>query len=623
MFFNLDRRMTVFFGVTYKRSIAWAIAQPRGKRPETTTVQSQWFSRVKNDFALSLLLLAGIVVLGCVAAAVAQKKPMMKPDLGPNVLIFDPTMPQAAMQQQIDKIYAIERRNEFGPERYAFLFLPGEYYLDVPVGFYTQVLGLGATPDGVHIIGNVHADASHDHNNATTTFWRAAEGFSLTPAGGTMQWAVSQAVPFRRMHVRGNLVLHQHHGWASGGWMSDTLIDGEVDSGSQQQWISRNSEWKSWMGSNWNMVFVGVPNPPQGEWPSPPYTKVKRTPVIREKPFLEDESGKWVVRIPELRSNSVGISWHHDATPGRSIPLQQFYIARPGTDTAATLNAQLAQGKNLLFTPGVYNLTEPIHITKLNTVVLGLGFATLRPTHGTAAMITADEDGIDISGLLFDAGSENSPVLLDVGPGRSRARHAKNPITLHDVFFRVGGGGVGRATVNLRINSNDVIVDHTWIWRADHEEGVGWNSNTSDNGLVVNGNEVTIYGLFVEHHQNFQVLWNGDGGRTYFYQSEIPYDPPDQASYSSGPGVNGWASYKVADRVTRHEAWGLGVYSVFIEPNVNLSRAIEVPQKPGVRFHHMITVALGDHGEISNVINDEGGPTAIHPRVTPKVAEYP
>jgi hypothetical protein len=258
-----------------------------------------------------------------------------------------------------------------------------------------------------------------------------------------------------------------------------------------------------------------------------------------------------------------------------------------------------------------------------DTVVLGLGFATLRPIHGTAAMTTADVDGIEIAGLLFDAGQESSPVLLDVGPEPGKARHAQNPITLHDVFFRVGGGGVGRAQTNLRINCNDVIVDHTWIWRADHEEGVGWTSNTSANGLVVNGDDVTVYGLFVEHHQQFQVLWNGNGGRTYFYQSEIPYDPPDQPSYSSAPGTNGWASYKVADSVTSHEAWGLGIYSVFIEPQVVLSRAIEVPRKPAIRFHHMITVALGNHGEISNVIDDKGGPTAMQPRVTPKVAEFP
>jgi hypothetical protein len=583
------------------------------------------FGRVKNDFAIALVvLLASIVVTGYAPPLVAQKKMTTKPDLGPNVVIFDPAMPQADMQQQIDKIYAVERRNEFGPERYAVLFLPGEYHLDVPVGFYTQVLGLGASPDAVHIVGNVHADASHDNNNATTTFWRGAEGFSVTPTGGTMQWAVSQAVPFRRMHVRGNLVLHQHRGWASGGWMSDTLVDGNVDSGSQQQWISRNSEWGSWTGSNWNMVFVGVPHPPQGEWPNPPYTIIRQTPVVREKPFLEvDENGKWFVRVPELRSNSVGITWHQGTTPGRTIPWERFYVARPGTDTADTVNTQLAEGKNLILTPGIYNLTAPIRVTRRNTVVLGLGFATLRPTHGTAAMTIADADGIEIAGLLFDAGAEDSPVLLEVGQNRSKVRRSGNPINLHDVFFRVGGAGIGRTKVNLRINSNDVIVDYTWIWRADHGEGVGWNSNTSANGLVVNGDDVTIYGLFVEHHQQFQVLWNGNGGRTYFYQSEIPYDPPDQASYSSGAGVNGWASYKVADSVTRHEAWGLGIYSVFIQPNVNLSRAIEVPKKPGVRFHHMITVALGDHGEISNVIDDKGGATAIQPRVTPKVAQFP
>jgi hypothetical protein len=319
----------------------------------------------------------------------------------------------------------------------------------------------------------------------------------------------------------------------------------------------------------------------------------------------------------------VGITWHHGMTPGTSIPLDQFYVARADTDTAATLNEQLDDGKNLLLTPGVYNLTNPIRVTRPNTIVLGLGFATLRPTSGAAAMTVADADGIEVAGLLFDAGPEESPGLLEVGNEKNNARHAKNPITLHDVFFRVGGAGVGRTKINLLINSNDVIVDHTWIWRADHGDGVGWNSNTSANGVVVNGDDVTIYGLFVEHHQQFQVLWNGEGGRTYFYQSEIPYDPPDQASYSSGPGINGWASYKVADSVTRHEAWGLGIYSVFIQPNVNLSRAIEVPQKPGVRFHHMITVALGDHGEISNVIDEKGGATAIKPRVTPKVAEFP
>ena len=545
------------------------------------------------------------------------------PDFGPNVLVFNPSMPAAAIQEQIDKIYAIQEHGEFGPARYALLFLPGNYKVDVPVGFYTEVIGLGPSPDSVHITGNVRSDASLPRNNATCTFWRAVEGFSVTPTGGTMQWAVSQAIPFRRMHVLGDLVLHQKRGWASGGWMSDSVIDGNVDSGSQQQWISRNSEWGSWTGANWNMVFVGVKSPPAGEWPTPPYTKVAETPVVREKPFLEvDAHSDYSVRVPSLEKNSTGITWHGGSTPGKTIPLSRFYIAHVG-DTAAAINTELARGKNLLFTPGIYDLTEPIRVNRADTIVMGLGFATLRPTAGTAAIITADADGIIVAGLLFDAGPVQSPLLLQVGPQASRANHARNPISLHDVFFRDGGAGVGRTIGNLEINSSHTIVDHTWIWRADHGSGVGWDQNLSANGLVVNGNDVTIYGLFVEHHQQFQVLWNGNGGRTYFYQSEIPYDPPDQASYTSAPGVNGWASYKVADKVTTHEAWGLGIYSVFRHPNVDLTRAIEVPKSPNAKFHHMITVALDNQGQIANVIDDAGGPTSTKPRVTPKLAEFP
>jgi hypothetical protein len=333
--------------------------------------------------------------------------------------------------------------------------------------------------------------------------------------------------------------------------------------------------------------------------------------------------------VPALVRDSAGVSWHGGATPGRTIPLNRFYIAHPGADTPATMNAALAAGKNLLLTPGIYELTEPIHLTRADAVVMGLGFATLKPVKGTAALTTADADGITIAGLLFDAGEQLSPALLEVGPSGSKASHARNPILLSDVFFRVGGAGAGSVHVNLEVNANDTIIDHTWIWRADHGKGVGWTQNLSDNGLVVNGNNVTAYGLFVEHHQQYQVLWNGNGGRTYFYQSEIPYDPPDQASWTSGVDadgkpVNGWASYKVADSVTTHEAWGLGIYSVFRHPNVVLSRAIEAPKTPNVKFHDMITVALDNLGEISNVIDDAGG--AAKPgklRTDASVTEFP
>jgi hypothetical protein len=548
------------------------------------------------------------------------------PDFGPNVRIFDPSMSQQSIQDQVNSVYAQQQNAQFGTGRFALMFKPGTYNVNIPVGFYTQVLGLGALPDQVNITNQVHSDPVLPNNNATQNFWRGVENFSVTPPGGGMSWAVSQAIPFRRMHVRNNnLVLHLNGGWTSGGWISDSLIDFDVNSGSQQQWISRNTQWGSWTGHVWNMVFVGIPaNLPGGTWPDTPNTFVNPTPISREKPFLFLDGANYAVYVPALRTNTSGITWATGQTQGTSVPIDQFFIARAGVDGAASINAALAQGKHILLTPGIYGLNDTIRVNNPNTIVMGIGLATLRPDNGVVAMTVADVDGVKLAGLLFDAGATNSPVLLQVGPPGSSASHAGNPTTLFDVFARVGGAGAGKATVCLQINSSNVIVDHTWLWRADHGSGVGWGVNTAQNGMVVNGANVTIYGLFVEHFQQYQVVWNGNGGRVFFYQSEIPYDPPDQNSWRSGAGVNGWASYKVADSVTSHEAWGMGIYSVFTNPNVFLSRAIEVPQRTGVRFHHMTTVNLTVNGGISRVINNTGDATAPGIAInTPRVTDFP
>ncbi|MFT7776323.1 hypothetical protein [Roseateles sp.] len=553
------------------------------------------------------MVAGGVLAAGVAAGAAAGEVP----DFGPHVHVLDPAMP--GLQQRIDDIYAAQQPNHFGPRRDAILLKPGTYEgLRIPVGFYTQVLGLGAHPDDVHVIGDLRSTAFLDNDNATQNFWRGAENFSVTPTLGigdnTLQWAVSQAIPFRRMHVRGNIRLNQRNGWASGGWFADVLVDGRVDSATQQQWISRNSRWGSWTGSNWNMVFVGVHGAPEGEFPTPGqrFTRIAKTPLVREKPYLFiDPKGGYAVRVPALRRDSVGISWANGATaPGRTLPIDQFHIARPG-DTAKTLNAQLAAGRHLLFTPGEYLLAETLQVKRPGTVVLGIGFPTLRSDNGQPLLKTADVSGLTISGLFLDAGQADSGVLMEVAPPGSKKRHKTDPIVLHDLFFRVGGAAAGQVTTALRIHAHDTLVDHTWVWRADHGAGVGWTSNPAAHGLWVNGEDVTIYGLFVEHFQKAQVVWQGNGGRVYFYQSEIPYDPPTQPEWTSATG-RGHAAYQVGDSVTRHEAWGLGVYSVFLKPDVVLDRAIEAPRRPGVRFHHMITVCLVDKGSIEHVINDTG-----------------
>ncbi|MGV9361488.1 RICIN domain-containing protein [Amycolatopsis sp. NPDC003731] len=535
-----------------------------------------------------------------------------QPDFGPNVVIFDPSMPSSTIQSRLNSIFSQQERNQFGSQRYAVMFKPGTYANDVNVGFYTQVLGLGLSPDAVNINGAVHVEADwFPPQNATQNFWRGAENLSVTPNGGADRWAVSQAAPYRRMHVRGDLQLDDG-GWASGGWISDTKIDGQVRSGSQQQWISRNSQFGSWNGSNWNMVFAGVQGAPANTFPSPPYTTVGQTPVTREKPFLYiDGAGKYQVFVPGVKTNASGTSWANGAAPGTSLPIDQFYIAKPGA-TAADLNAALAAGKNLLVTPGVYHLNQTLRVTRPDTVVLGLGIATLIPDNGITAMTVDDVDGVKIAGLLIDAGTTSSNTLMQVGPAGASANHAANPTSLHDVFFRIGGAAVGKAATSLVVNSSNVIGDHMWIWRADHAERneyVGWTTNTADTGLVVNGNDVTMYGLFVEHYQKTQVVWNGNGGRTYFFQNEMPYDVPNQASWMNG-STQGFSAYKVGPNVTSHEAWGLGSYCYFsTNPAVASAHAYEAPNTPGVRFHDMVTVSLNYQGTITHVINNTGPAT--------------
>ncbi|WP_086784472.1 RICIN domain-containing protein [Crossiella equi] len=533
------------------------------------------------------------------------------PDFGPNVHVFDQSTPQSTIQSTVNSVFQRQERAQFGANRYAFLFKPGTYDVDVNVGYYTQVLGLGRMPGDTHIRGAVHVEADWFQGNATHNFWRAAENLAVTPNGGTDRWAVSQAAPYRRMHVRGNLQLDDN-GWSSGGFMADTKVDGQVRSGSQQQWLSRNTNWGSWTGSNWNMVFVGANNAPAGTFPNPPYTKVDQTPQIREKPFLTvNAQGGYEVFVPALRSNSRGTTWESGNPAGQALPISSFFIAKPGT-TAAAMNQALAEGKNLLVTPGIYRLDQTLRVTRPDTVVLGLGLATLMPNNGITALQVADVDGVKVAGLLIDANTTNSNLLMEVGPTGSSASHATNPTSLHDVFIRIGGMVAGKATTSLVVNSRNVIGDHLWLWRGDHGEPqstIGWNVNTADQGLIVNGDDVTMYGLFVEHYQKHQTIWNGQRGRTYFYQNEMPYDPPNQAAWMNG-STRGYAAYKVANHVTSHEAWGLGSYCFFnVDRSVVAERAFEVPNNPDVRFHNMVTVSLGGgFGTINRIINNTGEP---------------
>ena len=568
--------------------------------------------------------------------------------LGANVMVFDPSMSTASIQAEVDAIADQQLTNQFGEQRYALLFKPGTYGsvahpLNFQVGFYTEVAGLGRNPDDVTINGSVDVYNQSD-GTALDNFWRSLSNLhiAVTGPGGnastngcyanTEFWAVSQAAPMRRVDVTGHTTFMDYctgPSYASGGFVADTSFGQDVPTnGSQQQFYIRNSAMSGWSNGVWNQVFSGDAGAPAQSFgttnadgtAAQPYTTLATTPVSKEKPYLYvDAKGAYRVFVPAARTNSAGTTWQAGQTPGRSLPLSDFYVAKPG-DSTATINAALARGRNLLLTPGIYHVKRSIDVKRANTVVLGLGLATIEPDAGNIAMTTADVPGIDVAGVIFDAGAKKSPALLRVGSthnshGRNRAS-AADPTALQDVFFRVGGAHVGRVVNGLVVNSDHTILDDIWSWRADHAQNpadVGWTVNTASNGVVVNGDDVTATGLFAEHYQKYNVLWRGQRGETIFFQNELPYDAPNQAAWSHD-GQPGYPGYKVADSVRKHVAYGLGSYIYTnVNPTLHSANGFVVPDAPGVVLHDMVTISLNAAGTIDHVVNGVGA--AVTPTV--------
>jgi hypothetical protein len=274
-------------------------------------------------------------------------------------------------------------------------------------------------------------------------------------------------------------------------------------------------------------------------------------------------------------------------------------------------------------------VSQPILVNRPNTIVLGLGFATLVPQSGTPAMVVANVPGVKLSGMLFDAGPVNSPVLLQVGQtAGNQGSSASDPTLLQDVFFRIGGATPGQADTSLLVNSSHVILDDIWAWRADHGNGVGWTDNVGNTGVLVNGDDVTAYGLFVEHYQQSDVIWNGKDGTDFFFQNEMPYDPPSQAAWMENSTTDGYPAFQITHKATGFQGYGMGSYSFFNRGlQIFSTSAFEVDNTPGVQLHDLLTIFLDPvHGSggIDHVVNDVGGSSTVANPDTPvDVVSYP
>ncbi|GAA2242058.1 hypothetical protein GCM10010401_13650 [Rarobacter faecitabidus] len=649
--------------------------------------------RAASGVAVAALVTSGLALgAGTAQAASFTLADAQNPDFGPNVTIFDSSMTASSIQTQMRAAATAMAgdANHWSSERKAFFFKPGNYGsvadpIQSEIGYYTTVAGLGQSPDSVTINGSLSVEQEL-HNTgpgdycssigdrydsplckspgSLNNFWRGMSNLSIDPvpnqafydAGNAAQnhtnsvrWAVSQAAPLRRIHIKDDanaaqlLLIGQYYGYASGGFMASSKVDGEVYAAGQQQWYTRDSDIHSWNGSVWNMVFSGVNGGPADDYPDSAenpnahdatnkYANYGNTPISRDAPFLTwDAATGYSVFVPDARTNAAGVQWTPtSAGAGVSRSLNDFVVFKPGNFTATAANSALAAGKHLLFTPGQYSVSEALNVTKPDTVILGLGLATLRPSNGNAVITVGDVSNVSLSGLMLEPTTNKSKMLVQVGPRGATVANAAKPTTLSDIFIRVGGAQYGSVETAIEINSPNTQIDNIWSWRADHgfNSGVGqgyqWSDNQADTGLRVNGANVTALGLFVEHYQKSQTVWNGENGRTIFYQNELPYEPATQAEFSDR-GRDGYAAYKVDPSVANHELFGAGVYSYFRwVDNVWSETAISVPKKSTVKVRRVVTRWLngcvsptatstnpnctdGLGGGIRHLVNDQGG----------------
>lgn len=398
--------------------------------------------------------------------------------------------------------------------------------------------------------------------------------------------------------------------------MGNSEVKGTVVSGSQQQYIGRNSKVGSYSDGVWNIVFVGVEGAPaahcganvaQG---SHPYTVVDAAPVIAEKPFISiNAAGKYQLNRPRVVHDKKGVNFEEDADV---VDFEHVYVAKGATDTAATINAQLKAGLHVVFSPGIYQLEAALEVNTEGQVLLGMGLATLVANAGTPAITVGNVDGVRVAGLLLEAGSQMSETLLDWGkPGNKGS--STNPGVGSDIFTRVGGPAKpspSQTKIMIRINSGNVVLDNTWLWRADHVEGGGLvrnGDNPVEVGAVINGDDVVIYGFKVEHALTDQVQWNGNNGQTFMFQAEMPYDVT-QANF----GDKHYTGYRVADDVTAHKAYGTGVYHFFRDQPVVVESAIVCPPALVSSFVNPLAVFLSGLGTIQHIVNGIGPASAVN-----------
>ena len=485
--------------------------------------------------------------------------------------------------------WCFENEVQFYTKRTLFLLKPGTHNIILYVNYYMSFAGLGTTPNEV-IVNQliVHNSSGNDiYNNAginicsnpdvstygighgsanpaaTENFWRSVE--NLTVLGDSI-WAVSQACPLRRVVFKSKLSLAEG-AWASGGFSSDCIFN-NVDPGGNQQWLYKNCNFNNTPSDcSWSTMYLNCSNSSTASncTNTNQVIYTKDTDIkSRQKPSLIFDGTNYKVLVNNISTSypSAGNDSYYSSS-SKLINIDDFYITQ-SSDNSDTINSYIDKGKHIILSPGIYNLSDTIVVTKSDTIILGYGFVTLvAPSNGNPCILVNDDaDNVTIASILFESKyTINTSTLLRWGGNKNiHTGYA------HDIFTRVGGAvnGYTKCDSMVEINSNGIIGDNFWLWRADHgnPSGIGFDTNVSNNGLIVNGDNVVMCGLAVEHCQQDFVVWNGNNGKTLWFQSETPYDIRDN---------NIWTYSVYVVNGNNHVATCLGGYTFFNTSNITIN----------------------------------------------------
>lgn len=487
------------------------------------------------------------------------------------------------------------------------------------------------------------------------------EASNYDPSRG-MLWAVSQAAPLRRIQVGGNLHLSLGNNCASGGFMSNVNVDkgGYLMMGSQQQFCVRNCDIsEKAFGGAWSMVFNGcrsemgnngaaattcVANDKMAWVGNAPLVSSEPTTDVRvEKPYIfiissqKETSGgnddKVYLAIPQLQVDAQGTDY--SSISCQTVEIDNLKKVRVFTpyDPFSQVQEAANIGAHLVLSPGIYNWGETLEITHSNQVVLGLGMATIRaPGTGRPCIhVSSRAEGVRLSGLSLEASVISKFVyegstLLEWGDAESpkTGSPSNNPGAIHDLYCFVGGRSPDRTVqvqTMVKVYSSHVMGDNLWLWRADHVKLMNeqelpnrpelseyhittFGECRCDTGLEVIGDYVTFYGLAIEHTYRDMLIWHGQHGAVYFYQSEMPYDVPGE-EYQDVTG------YRVYPTAQHHTAKGIGVYSYFRDyDNVVVDSAVSHHASNGI-YENVFAVWLNGYSGIRSIVNGEGGDTTM------------